>query len=108
MEFSSQYDTHFVYIQGDHNCVMDTLSHLPCLEGNMLSLHAEQRAQHPYISSLPEEEDKVTCVFSPKDDNIMNMVAVLSDTSSNITPPLTLTISADKEFLVLLCQGYEN
>jgi hypothetical protein len=27
MEFLSQYDTHFVYVQGEQNCIADTLSH---------------------------------------------------------------------------------
>ena len=36
------------------------------------------------------------------------MVAALSDVESLKKPPLTLSITADKEFLALLLKGYET
>src|SRR5277367_3971181 len=102
MEFLSQYETHFIYIQGDRNTVADALSRRPNDEEKLSSLQAEQKAQQPYFTPSTEESDDVTCVFSLGDDRILSVVAVLSDVSFNNVPHSTFTISADKDFLTLL------
>ena len=81
MEFLSQFDAHFIYVQGDCNSVADALSRRPM---DTSSAIAEQKAQQPYQSSLSDEEDDVCSLFSPEDCTILPFVASLSSFSPEI------------------------
>lgn len=104
MEFLSQYDAHFVYVQGERNSVADALSRRP--EDVLTSLEAEKDAQQPYSTSLTDED--IPDLFTPEDDRIFGLVATLSDINPAPKQTLTLSISADKKFLALVLKGYEE
>jgi Integrase zinc binding domain len=72
-------------------------------ETTLTSLEAEKKAHQPYSSSLTEPK-----IFSPDDKEILGLVAMLSDLEIKPAIPLTLAISADKDFLTLLHKGYEE
>ena len=57
MEFLSQYDAHFVYVQGERNCVADALSRRPIGNASLTSLQAEERAHQPYSPSDADSEE---------------------------------------------------
>ena len=105
MEFLSQYDAHFVYVRGERNSVADALSRRPL--DDIPSLMAEERSQQPYSTSLTDEEDS-TDSFLTDDSRILDMVTALSDLALTAKPSLTLSITADKEFLTLLLKGYQE
>jgi hypothetical protein len=103
MEFLSQYDAHFIYVQGDCNSVADALFQQPVGTSGIMSKQAEKKAHQPYSSSQPDADD-----FYPEDDGIIAVVAALSDTVFEPRQLLTLSISADRDFLDLLCKGYKT
>jgi hypothetical protein len=105
MEFLSQYDAHFVYVQGERNSVADALSHRPEDSTSQTSLQAKNNAQPPYSTSLTDDEDDF---FSPEDNRIFSLVATLSDINPTPEHAMTLSISADQEFLTSLLKGYEE
>src|ERR1700678_4068074 len=105
MEFLSQYDSQFVYVRGDRNSVADALSKCPT---DFCSADAEESASRPYPASLADEEDILSYIFDPVDRDLLCAIAVLSDTAPDIqTPPFTLSICADKDFLRILQDGYD-
>jgi hypothetical protein len=107
MEFLSQYDAHFVYVQGDRNLVADALSCCPANKALLTSLEAEQRAQQPY-STFFTDDNNPTDMFLPEDERIFVFVGVLSDINPVPHKSLTLSISADKKFLSLLLKCYQE
>ena len=107
MEFLSQYDAHFVYIQGVRNSVADALSRRPTEDSCFNSALAEKGAHQPYSVSLTDTEDS-SDVFFPEDNHIVGLVSSLSDGTCAPKRPLTLSISADQDFLSLLRKGYEE
>jgi RNase H-like domain found in reverse transcriptase/Integrase zinc binding domain len=105
MEFLSQYDAHFVYVQGEQNSVADALSHRPEDSTPQTSLQAKKNTQQPYSTSLTDNEDDF---FSSEDNQIFSLVAMLSDINPTPKHIMTLFISADQEFLTSLLKGYEE
>src|ERR1700678_1604919 len=106
MEFLSQYNAQFVYVRGDRNSVADALSRRP---PEFCSAEAEKKASRPYPASLSDEEDCVSHIFDPIERALLTFVGALSDVAPEVpTTPLTFSISADKDFLRLLHDGYNT
>ena len=69
----------------------------------IMSKQAEEKAHQPYSPSQPDADDSY-----PEDNGIIDVVTALSDTIFEPKQSLTLSISADRDFLNLLCKGYET
>jgi hypothetical protein len=96
VEFLSQYNTYFVYVQGKQNSVADALSCRPEDSTPQTSLQAKENAQQPYSTSLTDDKDNF---FSSEDNRIFSLVAMLSDINPTPEHAMTLSISADQDFL---------
>src|ERR1700678_656946 len=106
MEFLSQYNAQFVYVRGDRNSVADALSRRP---PEFCSAEAEKKASRPYPASLSDKEDCVSHIFDPIERALLTFVGALSDVAPEVpTTSLTFSISADKESLRLLRDGYNT
>jgi hypothetical protein len=92
-----------IYVQGDRNSLADALLQQPVGTSGITSKQAEKKAHQPYSPSQPDADD-----FDPEDNGIIAIVTALSDTVFEPRKALTLSISADRDFLNLLCKGYET
>jgi hypothetical protein len=106
MEFLSQYDAQFVYVRGDRNSMADALSRRPT---DFCSADAKQGASRPYPASLADEMEILAHIFDPVDRDLLCAIAALSDTVPDVQiPSFTLSITADKDFLRMLREGYDS
>src|ERR1700678_848358 len=105
MEFLSQYNSQFVYVRGDRNSVADALSRRPA---DFCSADAEKSASRLYPASLADEDNILCHIFEPVDRALLCAVSALSDLTPDIETPFTLSISADKDFLRILRDGYDS
>jgi hypothetical protein len=95
----------FVYVRGDRNSVVDALSRRLT---NFCSADAKKSASRPYPASLADKEDILCHIFEPVDRDLLCAVTMLSDITPDIQmPSFTLSISADKDFLHILQDGYD-
>lgn len=102
MELMSQYDAKIMYIKGDDNSVADTLSRLPCEDATN---EAECTARHPY-SYCDEEHPFIVCISSGFAHMPWEAATSLADGPEIFSVNATLNISADKQLLQQIRDGY--
>lgn len=102
MELMSQYDAKIMYIKGNKNTVADALSQLPC--DDTLE-NAEWTAQHPY-DYCEDKHPHVTCIWPAKSHTPWEAVMSLADGPDLCSVNTTLSISADKQLLQQIKDGY--
>lgn len=103
----SQYDAKIIYVKGGDNTVADVLSCLPC---NTTTEAAENIACHLYDYCHNDEGSPgiIARIFSMVGNNPQNSAKVLSYMPECIAVNATLNISADKQLLQQIKEGYEN
>ena len=103
----SQFDAKIIYIQGGNNTVADALSQLP---SNEKSVHAEKSACHPYAFCDNNDTYGVVASISlPRVCGPWESATSPSSLPSSLDKACTtLKITADKEFLNSVKNGYKD
>ena len=59
--------------------------------------------------SLADEDDILGHIFDPVDRNVLRAISALTEAAPDVPiPSLTLSITADKDFLRMLREGYDS
>jgi hypothetical protein len=95
-----------MYIKGEDNCVTNALSHRPV---SLSSTEAEIVTKHPYQYYDEDCEDNVACIWPCTVQNPWETASVLSSQPMTLcSVNATLHVTADKELLETIRQGYEE